>query len=92
MRNLSEQVLKRPYSMREAARYLGVTLGRFAIFKNYGPCLVCGRDAEWEHHYNFDRFSLAPQGLTAADKLATFLSPLTPSSPNTPCTHSGAAD
>ena len=45
----------------------------------------------WEHRYNYDRFSMALQGLTPAEKLATFLSPLTPSSPHTPCTHSGAA-
>ncbi len=45
----------------------------------------------WEHQYNHDRFSMALQGLTPAEKLATFLSPLHPSSPNTPCTHSGAA-
>ncbi len=32
----------------------------------------------WEHRYNYDRFSMALQGLTPAEKLATFLSPLTP--------------
>ncbi|MBX3339635.1 MAG: transposase [Nitrospira sp.] len=45
----------------------------------------------WEHQYNHDRFSMALQGLTPAEKLATFLSPLNPSSPPTPCTHTGAA-
>ena len=45
----------------------------------------------WEHPYNHDRFSMALQGLTPAEKLATFLSPLTPSSPPTPCAHTGAA-
>ncbi|WHZ15265.1 MAG: hypothetical protein OJF52_002106 [Nitrospira sp.] len=45
----------------------------------------------WEHRYNHDRFSMALQGLTPAEKLATFLSPLKPSSPPTPCTDTGAA-
>ncbi|MDL1888967.1 transposase [Nitrospirales bacterium NOB] len=45
----------------------------------------------WEHQYNHDRFSMALQGLTPAEKLATFLSPPAPSSPTTPCAHTGAA-
>src|SRR5574340_1361493 len=45
----------------------------------------------WEHCDNHDRFSMALQGLTPAEKLATFCSPPTPSSPPTPCTHTGAA-
>ena len=45
----------------------------------------------WEHRYNYDRFSMALHGLTPAEKLATFLSPLNPSSPPTPCTNTGAA-
>lgn len=45
----------------------------------------------WEHRYNHDRFSMALQGRTPAEKLAMFLSPPAPSSPPTPCTHTGAA-
>ena len=45
----------------------------------------------WEHRYNYDRLSMALQGLTPAEKLATFLSPLNPSSPPTPCTNTGVA-
>jgi len=45
----------------------------------------------WEHQYNHDRFSMALQGLTPAEKLASFISPPAPSSPTTPCTHTGAA-
>ncbi|HAP41334.1 MAG TPA: hypothetical protein DCQ94_16490 [Nitrospira sp.] len=45
----------------------------------------------WEHRYNYDRFSMTLQGLTPAEKLATFLSPLNPSPPPTPCTNTRAA-
>jgi transposase InsO family protein len=45
----------------------------------------------WEHQYNHDRFSMALQGLTPAEKLATFMSPPAPSSPPTPCAQTGAA-
>ncbi|MCS6289393.1 MAG: transposase [Nitrospira sp.] len=45
----------------------------------------------WEHQYNHNRFSMALQGPTPAEKLASFISPPAPSSPTTPCTHTGAA-
>lgn len=44
----------------------------------------------WEHRSNHDRFSMALQGLTPAEKLATVLSPPAPSAPPAPSTHTGA--
>lgn len=44
----------------------------------------------WEHRYNHERFSMALQGLTPAEKLAPLLAPPAPPSPSEPCRHTGA--